>query len=129
MSKNGADTPPVRFASQYLTPVGGFSGDYLGQEWEEADFINHSCNPNCGIKGHLQIVAMRDIESGEEITFDYAMTESSDYSMDCKCGAKNCRKTITGNDWKLPILQKRYNGYFSNYIQIKLMNLIAILRK
>lgn len=99
------------------------------KELEEADFINHSCNPNCGIKGHLQIVAMRDIESGEEITFDYAMTESSDYSMDCKCGAKNCRKTITGNDWKLPILQKRYNGYFSNYIQIKLMNLIVILGK
>jgi hypothetical protein len=46
-----------------------------------------------------------------------------------KGGAKNCRKTITGNDWKLPILQKRYNGYFSNYIQVKLMNLIVILGK
>lgn len=92
-------------------------------ELEEADFLNHSCDPNCGITGRLKIVATRDIESGEEITFDYAMTESSGYSIGCKCGSKNCRMTITGNDWKLPNLQKRYNGFFSEYIQKKLHKL------
>ncbi len=51
------------------------------KELEEADFLNHSCDPNCGINVSLKIVTMRDIEPGEELTFDYAMTESSEYSM------------------------------------------------
>lgn len=89
-------------------------------ELEDVDFLNHSCDPNCGIKGSLRIVAMRDIVGGEEVTFDYAMTESSDYSIDCKCGSKNCRMIITGNDYKLPDLQKRYKGFFSEYIQKKI---------
>ena len=87
---------------------------------EDEDFINHSCEPNCGIRGSLQVVAMRDIEPGEEITFDYAMTESSDYSMPCKCGRKNCRRIITGNDWKNEKLQQKYAGYFSEYLKKKL---------
>jgi hypothetical protein len=45
VSKNGADTPPVRFASQYLTPGGGFSGDYLGQEWAALDFLEPQIQP------------------------------------------------------------------------------------
>ena len=88
---------------------------------ETDDFFNHSCNPNAGIKGHLLIVAMRNIKPGEEITFDYAMidSEKEDY-FKCNCGAKNCRKFITGEDWKKPDLQKRYKGYFSYYIQEKI---------
>lgn len=92
-------------------------------ELEEADFLNHSCDPNCGIRGNLQIVAIRDIEPGEEVTFDYAMTESSDYSMDCKCGSKNCRKIITGEDWRDRELQRRYEGYFSEYLQRNIDNM------
>ena len=88
------------------------------EELEDADFINHSCNPNCGIKGRLQIVAMRDIEPAEEITFDYAMCESSSgYEMKCSCGSSNCRKVITGNDWKIKGLQKKYKGFFSDYLK------------
>src|SRR3989338_6894627 len=56
-------------------------------ELEDADFINHSCDPNCGIRGSLEIVAMRDIEPGEEITIDYAMSESSDLHMECSCSS------------------------------------------
>lgn len=88
--------------------------------FEDADYINHSCNPNCGIKDKLKIVAMRDIQSGEEITIDYAMMESSDYDFQCNCGFANCRKTITGDDWKIKELQQKYNGYFSDYLQKKI---------
>jgi len=63
---------------------------------------------------------MRDIEPGEELTFDYAMTESTQYSLKCECGAKNCRKLVTGDDWKILKLQKKYCGYFSNYLQEKI---------
>jgi len=86
-------------------------------EVEDADFINHSCEPTCGIKDKLKIVAIRDIEPGEEITFDYAMSESSDLDMACACGKPSCRKHITGNDWKIPELQQKYKGYFSEYLQ------------
>jgi len=87
-----------------------------GKEIEEADYLNHSCNPTCGIRDVLKIVAMRDIEKGEEITFDYAMSESYPYNMKCNCGEKNCRGNITGDDWERPELQTRYKGYFSDYI-------------
>ena|GEM_PF-214519 len=87
---------------------------------EPCDYLNHSCDPNAGIKGRLKIVAMRDMLPNEEISFDYAMSESSDMAMECKCGKLNCRKKITGDDWKLPELQKKYSGYFSEYLQGKL---------
>jgi len=93
---------------------------------EDEDFINHSCEPNCGIRGSLQIVAMRDIKRGEEITFDYAMTESSSYSMHCKCGKEKCRHIITGNDWMINALQKKYSGYFSEYLNKKISTGSAI---
>ena len=69
---------------------------------------------------------MRNIKKHEEITFDYATTVSrsigSDivFEMECKCGTKNCRKKITEDDWKLRKLQKKYNGYFSQYLLEKI---------
>src|SRR5205814_8259858 len=54
--------------------------------------VNHSCVPNCGIRESLQIIAMRAVEPGEEMTFDYAMSESSDFIMDCLCQDLECRK-------------------------------------
>ncbi len=92
-------------------------------ELEPGDYINHSCNPNCGIKGRIKIVAMRNIKPDEEITFDYAMSESSNYRMKCNCGSQNCRGVITGDDWKIPALQKRYEGFFSEYLQKKIKRL------
>jgi len=97
-----------------------FFGATNKDELEVADFVNHSCDPNCGIKGKLRIVAMRDIDKGEEVAFDYAMTESSDYAMKCKCKSAYCRGVIHGDDWKLKDLQKRYNGFFSDYLQKKI---------
>ena len=98
------------------------------QMTEDTDYFNHSCDPNCGMKGQIFLVAMRDIQPREEITFDYAMIVSpsvgSDivFSMHCACGAENCRGEITENDWRLPELQKKYNGYFSQYLQEKIDN-------
>ena len=84
----------------------------------DGDWINHSCEPNAGIRGQIFLVAMRDIEEGEEITFDYAMVICDpDFRMECRCGRRNCRKMVTGNDWKEPGLQYRYRGFLSLYIQ------------
>jgi SET domain-containing protein len=40
--------------------------------------------------------AKRDIKAGEEITSDYALHSSTDWSMVCTCGAPNCRKVVRG---------------------------------
>ncbi len=89
---------------------------------EDASYINHSCNPNAGYNGQIFLVAMHDIKNGEEITFDYAMClyqseNEKKYSFKCFCGALNCRKIITDNDWKIPELQKKYDGYFQWFLQ------------
>lgn len=83
-----------------------------------ADYVNHSCDPNAGLSGQIVLVAMRDIPAGEEIRFDYAMSDVTDYDeFQCQCGAPNCRSVIRGSDWMRPELQERYRGYFSPYIQ------------
>lgn len=77
-----------------------------------AIFINHSCEPNVGADGQITFVALRDIKSGEELCYDYAMTTMRQYKLECFCGAKNCRKIITGEDWKRKDLQEKYGNYF-----------------
>jgi hypothetical protein len=88
------------------------------KEAEVGDFFNHSCDPNVGIKGQIVLVAMRDIAADEELSFDYATTDSSDYDeFPCSCGAHNCRGKVRGDDWRLPELQSRYKEWFSLYLQ------------
>lgn len=79
--------------------------------------INHSCDPNCGIKDLFKVVAMRRIEPGEEITFDYEMTEKSDWwRLHCQCGSPLCRKKI-GNFKNMPrSVRNRYAGYISEWL-------------
>lgn len=61
---------------------------------------------------------MRDIAAGEEIYYDYALTENHpQFSFpQCLCGKSNCRGTITGNDWKLPQLQEQYGRHFLPHV-------------
>ena len=85
---------------------------------DPGDYVNHSCHPNTGLSGQVALVATRAIHPGEEICYDYAMSDGSDYDeLDCVCGATLCRGRVTGNDWRLADLQRRYAGYFSPYIQ------------
>ncbi|MBC7878739.1 MAG: SET domain-containing protein-lysine N-methyltransferase [Anaerolineales bacterium] len=87
------------------------------EEKESTDCFNHSCNPNLGLTGQIGLIAMRDIQTDEELTFDYAMTDGEPYDeFECHCGSLNCRRKITGNDWKLPELWGKYKGYFSPYL-------------
>jgi len=80
--------------------------------------LNHSCRPNVGVRGQITFVAMRDIAAGSELTIDYAMIDGDPTErMECSCRAPECRKIITGSDWRLPELRRRYAGYFSRYLQ------------
>ena len=58
----------------------------------EARFANHSCNGNTCvdiIRGRIWFIAERDIDQGDEITFDYRL--QADELYECACGAGRCR--------------------------------------
>lgn len=94
---------------------------------EPASYFNHSCNPNTGFSGQIALAAMRDIQPGEELTFDYALCDTSPYDeFECQCGSRNCRHKVTGNDWQNPALWERYAGYFSPYLQRRIDRLRGI---
>jgi hypothetical protein len=66
-------------------------------------FLNHSCEPNCGVlirldEERLELHALRWIEPGEELTIDYATFEDEILHMEppCRCGAAACRGRIVG---------------------------------
>ncbi len=85
----------------------------------DADLMNHSCDPNTWMADEVTIVARRPISVGEEVTADYAeWVAYPDYETikDCKCGSLLCRHLVTGNDWRLPVLQERYKGHWPPYL-------------
>lgn len=90
---------------------------------EEEQYIklynNHSCNPNCGLRGEITFIALRDIMQGEELTCDYAFIDNEDYKFQCNCGATTCRHLVTGHDWKIRELQEKYRDYFAAYLKEK----------
>ena len=90
--------------------------------------LNHSCEPNLGLQGQIVFIALRDIRANEELTVDYAMTDDEEYEMQCKCGAETCRGVITGADWRKPEIQRKYDGYFSWFIQRRI-DAVDLLRR
>jgi hypothetical protein len=61
--------------------------------------FNHCCQANAGLASEVDMVALRDIPRGEEITFDYSMTVrpslyTAFWKMPCNCQAPLCRKEI-----------------------------------
>jgi uncharacterized protein len=72
----------------------------IGPEtWIEAhhplDKINHSCAPNASLGQRRQVLALRDIEAGEEVVIDYSTTECDPaWHMTCGCRTINCRQGL-----------------------------------
>lgn len=75
----------------------------------DSRFINHSCDPNCESfeddDGHVWIRAIRDIDIGEELSFDYALCIDEVYTDElkshyiCHCGSSKCRGTLLNLDY------------------------------
>ncbi|MEU8001392.1 SET domain-containing protein [Catellatospora sp. NPDC049111] len=74
---------------------------------------NHSCDPNLWWVDAYTLAARRDIAPGEEVTNDYGTsTAVAEFHMDCACGSARCRGMVTGHDWQLPDLRKRYGDHW-----------------
>ena len=58
-----------------------------------ARFANHSCEPNgeaAAVSGRVYLRALRAIEAGEELTFDYGYRLAAFPGYPCRCGAPSC---------------------------------------
>ena len=79
---------------------------------------NHSCNPNAYLEDNT-VRALRDIEVDEEITLDYSTFVVHEYVIleDCQCGETTCRNVVTGKDWLIHNLAKKYNNRVSGQVK------------
>ncbi len=77
---------------------------YVGVPNHLRQYINHSCEPNAGIRRQArseggwdsELIAIHTIRTGDEIVIDYSTTQLEKWSMDeCRCGASLCRHTVT----------------------------------
>jgi SET domain-containing protein len=79
------------------------NGGWMIPSSTEAREANHSCDPNCMIDGQLDLVTVRPVGAGEELTFSYVMVDRGQYersmedffwderwTFDCRCGSPNC---------------------------------------
>lgn len=85
---------------------------YMGASGSFDDYINHSCDPNCGLKfegERIWVTAIRAIAKNEEITFDYSTSMDEDeWELDCNCKTPGCRGSV-GDFKNLPkAVQDKY---------------------
>jgi len=87
---------------------------YIGASGSFDDYVNHSCDPNAGMRisgNTADLYAIRDIRAGEEIFFDYSTTlDEDDFTMSCLCGAPRCRGTIRDGKYLPDDVWRRYLG-------------------
>ncbi len=84
---------------------------YLGPSGGVDDYVNHSCDPNAGVKFAdyaIILVALRPIAKGEEISWDYSTTmHDNKWLMKCECRAPACR-ALVGEFASLPEARRAY---------------------
>ena len=71
--------------------------------YNKARYINHSCSPNCEVdivKNEIWISSIKNINVGEELSYDYGYSfDKDDYKdHECKCGSRNCIGYIISSD-------------------------------
>ena len=101
------------FDDTYALVMPGIDADADGKEapplfWDLADqtrWINHSCDPNSEVETEWDFAseiiratwyALRDIQPGEELSYDYAF--SAAVAERCFCGVASCRGLIVDPD-------------------------------
>jgi SET domain-containing protein len=102
----------------YQTGPDQFYGTPDGNAGDDADYMNHSCSPNTWFEADGSMTAMRDIAPGEEITYDYATSESrANFRLRCRCGSPLCRGTVAGDDLKKSAeLRARYGDHVMPHV-------------
>jgi|CXWL01.1.fsa_nt_gi hypothetical protein len=63
--------------------------------WDNARYVNHSCQPAMMPVGEEAEIAVRDLEPGDHLTCDYAYCN---IKLECSCGEPNCRSRVQAAD-------------------------------
>jgi hypothetical protein len=90
--------------------------------------LNHSCAPNCYIDfkqnpNQPELVALRDIKKGEELSFDYNTTDydlkdpKCRYFFPCQCHAPNCLGEIKGYKYLTPEQKREISPYLAPFLR------------
>lgn len=70
---------------------------------------NHCCQPNCGINRQMEFITLRDINAGEELSWDYSTSMMErHWTMQCDCGYHDCRHFIGDFDMLSAHIRERY---------------------
>ena len=95
--------PKNREESMATPNIVGLDKDFYIEPISPYVFINHHCEPNLAVDDNdgVSYVALKNIKAGDELTFDYSISEYSDWEMPCSCNSPKCRKIIKSID-KLP---------------------------
>ena len=106
--------PILRFAdipAEELRHVLWLDGDRWMIPLPPARWINHGCEPNCGVADRpddptrFDVVTLREVHAGEELTFAYNRVDTAEelssfwypaWTFECRCGAPTCRGRIDG---------------------------------
>lgn len=79
--------------------------------WNPARFINHSCDPNCEVdqdeENRIWICAIRNIKTGEELSYNYGYDLESYKDYPCLCGSSNCVGYMVAEEHKAQVTRKR----------------------
>jgi SET domain-containing protein len=108
-------------ADRYMGPSGGFD-----------DFVNHACDPNCGLRfsgSKIVLTAIHPIAPDEQITFDYATTQNGyPCRFLCGCGSHLCRHDIGDFDDLPDTLKWRYHrrGILAPYLTARLTGNVGL---
>jgi SET domain-containing protein len=80
-------------------------------------YMNHCCDPNTWWADSHTLVACKDIQPGQEITYDYATTEIAiAFEMRCTCGSPLCRGKVSNLDYLDRAWQERYGNHLPGYV-------------
>lgn len=100
---------------------------WIDPDWP-AVYLNHSCQPNLGFRGERELIALRDISPGEELTLDYSITEDELlWQMNCGCRHADCRKVIRSIQFLPREVLNRYLPYVNPYFQQVYEEYVALL--
>lgn len=118
----------INHQTSHISVQVGLKKHYIPEKWT-GRYWNHSCNPNTFVRtranGFPDLIALRNIKKGEEITFNYAMTEYTwspnavEAMIPCLCKERNCRGRIVPFS-ELPASEQRSlikKKMVSKYIQ------------
>ncbi len=119
----------VAYATDYTIPIDHELKIEPRDPGSVAQYLCHSCEPNAGIKNRTLLVALRDLQEGEEILVSYASlgyeygkektldgTEASELDLTCRCGTKSCTGRLQCYKEMPPEWRAKYRDYISDYL-------------